>query len=492
MDHAEKYLLAGIAVLILIQLGGAVVTYAACNNLLSVSAENFSCKNVYARLFWATNVFGTDYLPAFIYPLLIAVAVFLFYKTNIATRLLSVLEGAKNNPMLRKNYKVFAVLLFLVLFLAFSMKQRIGDKWDTIAEEADANASYKFWMSSPASSFLIYLVYNLVKGMGISASAAIGYLSILSGIVAVYSLVRISKILGRNEIDSALIFLATAFAGFAAVFYGDVEIIPYAALFTTLYILSALLYLEGKARLLTPLAVFFTGFWFHLSLGWFLPSLLLLPLIKEDKIKYQAGRFVFSLKSLFGKDTLRMLALFVIGSLIVLGLIEVAAYSQYGKHVTELGVGDLLGGSSYVSFAPLFSLGRESYTMFSIPYFMMILNHLYLLSPLALIAVISLLSKPSRLKMDRKAIFLFVMAFFYLIYAFAWEVNASVSDCDLFAPLGPPLSLFAVYALSENHADRGTYRRIMLLIVVVSILLSYPFILRNAELISLEPFLIHR
>ena len=237
------------------------------------------------------------------------------------------------------------------------------------------------------------------------------FLSAIAGGVFVFLLIRSCALLLPG--NPLVLFLAIASGGFMQLFFGDVENYTMTAALIILYLLFALLYLQGKLPLAVPSAALAVAITFHLLAGFLLPSL---AYLFWGQIRRRGWRGVGLGLTLFAGTILATLVFFAFHNLPITDLFYKSHAFGHGGHI-------------------LLMLARPSTS-----YYWQHLNLLALLFPGFIFIFPLLVFK--RIPWDPPNIFLAIATLFLLAFQLSWKAQLGVyDDWNLYAAAAIPFSL---------------------------------------------------
>ena len=204
--------------------------------------------------------------------LLLTVVVLFPSLRNLAARWFETISGLFMGDRYCKRWLLFAVLtlplfwfLRLTLFVlgdSFAVISNIGGKLPVVYKWSEMGAVYA-----------AYLVSKLLPFTGLKLGAySYGFISILSGSVAVYFFLAIAYELGRDSTERFFIFCLSIFAGWMFLFFGYAENYPILWPFITGYIYFSIRCLTRKGSLITPAVFLAAVLILHLQGLFFLAS----------------------------------------------------------------------------------------------------------------------------------------------------------------------------------------------------------------------------
>jgi len=368
-----------------------------------------------------------------------------------------------------------------VLFWIFRSRQTLlGDAYPLTIDLSEGKS---FHPRQPLSMALQHFLYRVLKGWfeadGLDASA-VAHLTVATGsvvagclfvLVAValgYALVRDAK---RMRLSAWLIALVLLTQGYAVLFFGYVENYTYYTLCVGLYLLVALLYLDGRMPLAVAAIVAVAALGLHLSAAGLIPSFLFLA---AWGLSHRNRRVDAALG--FGAA--------VVGFIIL----------DRGLHALSPDY-DLWSGLRKMAHVARTSQGGGgglSY-MFSATHIRDFFNEQFLVGPLAALLFVPgfLYAAWNRSLREPAAIFLSLSALAYL--AGSWTMTEPLlgyaRDWDLFAPAGVCYCAAGLYFISRHVTSQLQLKRLLSFGLVYSLLQIAPFVwINRSEERSLERF----
>jgi tetratricopeptide (TPR) repeat protein len=258
--------------------------------------------------------------------------------------------------------------------------------------------------------------------------------------------------------------------GYALLFFGYVENYTFYIVFVALYILLALLYMQGRITLQLVVIVFFVSMALHLSTLGLLPSLLFLigwGLLRGNRADAIMG-FLVAAAGFFMLD-------FVLGKMSPTfslwdGLAELTKIARSSQ-----------GGGKGLTY------------MFSWVHVRDFFNEHYLIGPLAAFFLLPAVGYAifKRQAWNATGIFLAIAAGSY--FAGSWTMSEPLlgyaRDWDLFAPAGVVYAAAGLYFFISHTAESPRLPRLLVFAVVFSLLQLAPFVrITHSQRLSLERF----
>ena len=278
--------------------------------------------------------------------------------------------------------------------------------------------------------------------------------------------------------------------GATQLFFGNIENYSLLGAFSMLYLLLAHLYLDRKISLVFPAFVLSTTISMHLSAVWLVPSLALLPLLREmsdirveskNGSKYIIKNLKYYLAEIRSSV---MVSLFPFLLTLILGNIMIGTSKDLNM--------SNFGGGDRSLWVPIFRLSTpyEKFTLFSFDHFLAIMNEIILICPVGLIVTFSyIIFQKKRKVIDNKVYFLLVSTLSYFAYLFFFNpdlayLNAGIlNEWDLLSPVAFPLIYLGLYLLFNWEKDLSIRRSACILLIAFGIVHSFSWILSNAKII---------
>jgi hypothetical protein len=288
-------------------------------------------------------------------------------------------------------------------------------------------------------------------------------LSVLAGMLFVWTLTGVAALLGRNRTERVLVVGIVGTLGLMQLYFGYIENYPIMTLGVLLYVWAALRYLRGKLALVWVATVLAITHAFHPSTIVLTPSLLYLAFVASQHHSWNASDSQDVLKrDRLRLDWRRLLSVAAPYALVFGGVVALMSSGQHG--LDALMGADFPGGGDRKWFVPLFSITTEwqHYTMFSWGHLVDIVNQQLLVAPmvwptLILIAVFAWRRIPKGESVGR---YLALMAGFYLLLTLTWNADyGGQKDWDLFSPASLPAALLLAWALPRALPERSGLRR---------------------------------
>jgi tetratricopeptide (TPR) repeat protein len=204
--------------------------------------------------------------------LLIALFVLILQNGSIADRVAGALSSAGR---IRGAAYIWAAVLIILAFLLRSNHDLWGER--LIASQS-IESGLLFHPNAPLGMLVNHLFFRAANNLFLlTASASTALLSIIAGgcfVIGAFSLVGTFFPDDRN--DRAVAASLLLCNGYIIIFFGGGGNAPLAALFSLLFLVSALLHLRGKLPLLVPASLFLVAVLSHISAIYLLPALVYL------------------------------------------------------------------------------------------------------------------------------------------------------------------------------------------------------------------------
>ncbi len=204
--------------------------------------------------------------------LLIALFVLVLQNGSIADRVAGAISSAGR---IRGTAYIWAAALVIPAFLLRSNHDLWGER--LIVSQSIENGLL-FHPNAPLGMLVNRLFFRAANSLFLlTASASTSLLSIIAGgclVIGAFSLAGIFFPDGRSDRAAAACFLLCN--GYIIIFFGAGGNAPLAALFSLLFLVSALLHLRARLPLLVPSALFLVAVLSHVSAVYLLPALVYL------------------------------------------------------------------------------------------------------------------------------------------------------------------------------------------------------------------------
>jgi hypothetical protein len=286
--------------------------------------------------------------------------------------------------------------------------------------------------------------------------------SVLAGVAFVYLVCRAASDLGRTPAERWLMGGAILSLGMMQLFFGYVENYTLIPLGILGFLWLGLRVLQGRSPIWLASLVLAVTNALHPS------TIVLWPAALVVVVAVGAGERVAE------KPTWRRWGEFVVPPLLVAGVL-LLFMEQGGHGISALLGADFPGGGDRRWVVPLWETETkwEHYTMFSMGHLLDILNEQLLVAPfsLALLVLTALFLPRRRGEVGHEGFFLAVAGLGYLALTLIWNPDyGGRRDWDLFAPVALPLTVWAIYTLSQRVIDGRFLRRVAWIVVPTSFL----------------------
>ena len=389
--------------------------------------------------------------------LLLAIFVLLLMNRTLADRI----AGALSSFGRTKGAAFIAAAIFILI--AFLLRSRHLYWGERLLMSRSIEKGLFFYPSAPLGVLVNYLFFRAVNSLFLlTGSISISLLSIIAGgcfVLGAFSLAR--TILGGDRADIAPGVLVVLLNGFAVIFLGSGGNTHLAALFSLLYLTSALLHVRGRMPLLVPVLLFLIASLSHVSALYLLPSII-----------YLLARGL----SRGGRRGGAVNAAFVTAGVWI--IVEIAARILWdgpgpatnllNRFLASLSItgGDLIGET-----------------------LMCALNALLVMGP-ATVAVFFFLSRPPRGTPEEegepgtgRAEFLFLTAAvipaYLLCLAAGWRVEHGLR-WHIVASTGPAFAVYTLFSLRRLFPEPQRLRRVMTVVAMLGLFHALPLVLTNA------------
>ena len=319
---------------------------------------------------------------------------------------------------------------------------------------------------APLSMFLHAMLFRLLNAVLLSTGAATTILlSILAGFCYLFVSILAARILHRGKDSEWTLSSAVLLSGgFVVVFFGAGGDAPLAVLFSLLFIYSAILFIRGTGSVMVPALLLLASIFSHLSTVYLIPPFLYLLVLG---LRSKARR----------KESLAAIA-FIAICWITVEIIFSMLIERPGPatHLTGLAA-TLFRGTAAINTQ---RLGN---------WLLNALNGLLIVGPAAFLAPVLLpLSRqgtaqpgPRGSSYREEEIFLWVITIpaLLMVLVGAWRIDGGLR-WNIIAPTGPALTMFTIVALRRILPLPSDFRRATVLLIVLGIFHTLPWILVNA------------
>jgi len=320
--------------------------------------------------------------------------------------------------------------------------------------------------SDPLSTYVNYLLFSAAKNtsfgffydLTVDRMHFIRAVSNLSGFFYILFLGHISCNLFEETRKKAIFFSFMAFQGYMFLFFYDHDTHPQQAVFLILFVYYSIKYIRAQASILLPAFFFSISSLMHMASFVFLPSLLLLPLLRKDASAHEEKErqpFVLrAVDSIFTQESCKSLICLIIPFLVFWNFILVPNQDRfYGG-----AYGDLIGGGDKRMFLPVYKVETafEKYTLFSWNNYSDKMNMLLFLCPMTLLlGALFLVRYWKEIMADGVQRFLFINFVLGALFVFMWCADYGVKlDWNLFSPPAMMMSFLVAYVLSEKSGEQ--------------------------------------
>jgi tetratricopeptide (TPR) repeat protein len=374
---------------------------------------------------------------------------------------------------------LLAIFCAVVFYLLRSQQTLLGDAYPLTVGLPEGE---RFHPRQPVTMWLQQQLYQGLGGLFRSGtvdnetvafkttalgSIALGFLFVFIASALGHALVRDRSV---SKSVPWLVTLVLMSQGYALLFFGYVENYTFYIVFVGLYILLALLYLQGRITLQLVVVAFFVSMALHLSTLGLLPSLLFLigwGLLRGNRADAIMG-FVVAVAGFFVLDLIlgKMSPTFSLWD----GLAELTKIARSSQ-----------GGGKGLTY------------MFSWVHVRDFFNEHYLIGPLAAFFLVPAFAYAvfRRRAWSATGIFLILAAGSY--FAGSWTMSEPLlgyaRDWDLFAPAGVVYTIAGMYLLVTQVSGSERLQRLLAFAVVFSMLQLAPFArITHSQQLSLERF----
>jgi len=314
------------------------------------------------------------------------------------------------------------------------------------------NQPLMFWIYRVAMTFHPFeaLPHSYTVYYTIDIVAALGFLALVF-----WSMQRLQ----RPFIEKVFLGCFLIFAAGSQFFFGYVENYVLQYVTTAAYVITGWFTLERRVSIIVPIVCFILMVSLHLGDLVFLPSLILIIILKWKKNKIPA--FVF---------------------LTVIGILGSALMYYMGFNLIDM-TRHLKSGT--VDFLKPFSAGGGvyPYPMFSLDHLLDWFNMTMLIAPFGIFITFILIPTLPPDRRWKNPILLFLMLATACGIFFTWVINSALGlarDWDLFASFLVPLIIMPIYLLSQP-IEFQRRRNIIFTIAVITLFHSAPWIGINSS-----------
>jgi len=311
-------------------------------------------------------------------------------------------------------------------------------------------AGQYFRMSQPLTTTIWAVVYDIVEPWGLLPRDAVALATSIAAIIMTITLIRFLALFYKREALAISVLIVPS--ALIVLFFGYVEATALAFTAILLYFLMARRYIQFQVELWKPALALGTAIALHGFSAFLVPSLLYLGYRSlSDGVKSTNRRI---------QELLPAAATLILPSVLIITLALLNPARIRGAVY-----GDSLGGADLRPFVPLFAAEHENelYTLFSAAHFADLLNLMFLVSPLAFLALLLGARDGRQLISTVWGRFLVLGALSGLSFAFVWNADETMpKDWDLFGPALVPLLLLGAHVIARR-ANRVVFASILIL-----------------------------
>lgn len=393
--------------------------------------------------YWNWAILGLDLISPFnivLLALITALVVVPVLNRTVYNTLVTLLRGfskAVKGLHFIPRMMIWIIIPAILLYLLRSNSYILGDGHLILSNTVEDK------LISPTAIGFSLLVKTLARLFDIStelqAARLISGISILSGVIFLYFLNAILRILITNDRFRPIMFLTLACSGLIILFTGYIETYPILIAWLTVFLYSALRLIRGDFNPALLIIIFAIGVFWHIWFIAFLPSLLY---SLNRRYRLYPGRVIIILAILF------ICGIYIAGRFLLRSDIPITI--------------------------PLIPTQQSGYFMFSPLHLLDILNHLIIVGPIMTFAAFVFLIYALKEKITDTTGMLIYAALPSLAIAFICDpVLGAVRDWDLLAIYALPLMLIgAVLFWHAAQKDRASPKIILPIILIGLIHLS--------------------
>ena len=330
------------------------------------------------------------------------------------------------------------------LFYIFRSEAHVyGDGFTRLEGYAvkDGSIIYDKLFLEVGSIILPHYIYRLLDNLfGFSPEHVYALVTSLGGVVGVWALYAVSRLLAEKNIERWFIFLGTLTSGAVILFFGYIENYTWSTAMALWTLFWALKYVQGKSRFWPVLIFSLASVFFHLVTTPILAMALLTPAVRGAVKKKQPLRPLVWKTGLIG----------VVGSFGV-----VLAFQYSGLPMV---------------FTPLWPAENIPYWFLSSAHLVDFINQIILVAPLGgIVALMIITSTKYRIKAVTPEGAVISIATAATLIASFWvdpEIGA-IRDWDLISMFGFPFSLWGAYTIIKMKAASGVKPAWLLSLVVL-------------------------
>ena len=365
-------------------------------------------------------------------------------------------------------YSAISLLSLIVFWILRAKTPLLGDGY---LRAGEIKLGRLFSITEPLDFYLHLLVSRL---FGLDGYATYGVLSCIAGALYIFLILLFCDLWGKHGREKLFIFSILATMGANQLFFGYIESYSFMYVAMTAYIFFSMRYLKQKSGLLWPCIFLLLAASFHLSALFVLPSLFYLafaalPQPTRQKVRrsvdsneiHRTGRVKFA----------NMVSLVCVISLFGVGLYLLKTYSPEEPPGSFL-IYPFGGGESFYSF-------------FSFTHLLDFLNHQLLISPVSVVLCMVPLIFWRLINFKESAV-KFLICVIVCLFGFASLIDPKLGyarDWDLFAFSGLGVTFLGLHLVLEIFRKEKMMElsRVTLILVVVSLVSTLPWILLNAS-----------
>ena len=350
----------------------------------------------------------------------------------------------------RPGLGVGLLALLPFVFWTFRERQFFGDSNLLLLT---AFSGWQFAVPDIGSTWLLRQCVVVADALGLDPWGVMQALVCICGALAVGLFAAASRHLADSPGRRAFLVALALGGGTLRVFFGHVEVYAFVLACAGAYLWSALAFLNGRVGWAVPGLVLGVGVWMHLSLGFALPTLLLLfALAKGARPRSALFRRGVAGLALAGVPILAFLLLMWVG-----GHHEDLARGA-DKTVRILGFGPdphVEGGSFVQPWGAVSSAGTD-YVIFSRPHLKYLVNDFFVLAPAAVPVLLGFaLFARRRFACTPEAKFLSGLCACLAVYSAIVRPVWGPHDWDIFALTAVCLATLAGLLLVQRYDDHS-------------------------------------
>jgi len=343
-----------------------------------------------------------------------------------------------------------------------------------------AFSGWEFAVPDIGATWLLRRCVVISEALGVGAQAVTQMAVCVFGAIAVAFFAGASRHLAPTPGRRAFLVAMALGGGTLRVFFGHVEVYAFVLACAGAYLWSALAFLDGRVRWPVPCLVLGAGVWMHLSMGFALPTLLLLISL-ADRDRGLTGHLPRWIGALALSSVPILAFLLFIRATGHTADLERAA----DKTVRILGFAPdphVQGGSFVQPWGSTSSAGTD-YVIFSWPHLKYLVNDFFVLSPAALPVLLCFgVFARKTFRASRELVFLTSLCLCLGFYAAVVRPVWGPHDWDIFTLTAVCFATLAGLLLMERYEDRA-------LAPLAAVLLgaSFAFVTLPLIAIGIEP-----